>query len=461
MIRTHFKKFKISDRKLIILILFLALMIRILYTVSLGKEISYPIRDQSYYLDLARNIASGKGLMLSREYWELRQSMINNIPELKKRFSNLEEWLKSTPWGIIKAGEPTSFCPPLYPIFLASIIKIFGENYIIIRLLQSFIGVALVYLVYLIGKLIFNTNIGLIAALICSFYPFFIYYTGYAMTETLNITLITLLIYLFYITVRNKSDLLPFLLGIVLAMTCLIRAMMFAFFLIIIILLLLEIPKGFKFKKSLYFFIGFTVLMTPWILRNYIIHGQIVIVPTTGGATMWMRNNPDVVIPEMRQAGFTVPEKVINNIRRRDLIKYPEFGDENEVERNKIITERVKEFIKANPLFFSYLCKNRFLWYMSFTGSTERTFWHKLIGFLTWGLILPLSLFGLLLAAIKGKFKDILIMVILMGFFAGVHTIVHGGIRYRLPTDPFFIILASFSIIYIWDWFSKSRISHE
>jgi len=327
----------LPERWILGTILLIALCARLLYIYSLGSEIAYPIRDQSYYLDIARNLAAGKGFTLSLEYWELRKRMITLIPQYRQKYANLDEWLKSTPWGIIRAGEPTSFCTPLYPLFLAIIIKTFGENYIVIRIVQTIISLALVLLLYLIGKQLFDSKVGSLAAFIAALYPFFIYYTGYAMTETLNITLISLLVYLFYKTARCESEVLPFLLGSVLALTSLMRAMMFAFFFVIIILLLIEYSSKNRMRRIVIFILGFTLFFSPWVIRNYLVHKELVILPTTGGATLWMRNNPEVVVPEMERAGYPVPERLLKNLRKKELLEYPRFRNENEVERNRII----------------------------------------------------------------------------------------------------------------------------
>ena len=90
--------------------------------------------------------------------------------------------------------------PPLYPFFLALIYKLFGAEktgIIVIRLVQSFLGVLTCLLVYLIATRIFNQKIGILSSLIVAVHPAIIAYTGLHLTETLFIFLLSLFVLYF------------------------------------------------------------------------------------------------------------------------------------------------------------------------------------------------------------------------------------------------------------------------
>ena len=68
--------------------------------------------------------------------------------------------------------------PPLYPYALGSLFALIGENYYLPRLLQALLGALICVLIYLIGRRIFTTRIGIGAALAAAFYGPLIYFGG-------------------------------------------------------------------------------------------------------------------------------------------------------------------------------------------------------------------------------------------------------------------------------------------
>jgi len=92
--------------------------------------------------------------------------------------------LKSIPeiWQVTAAGE---FNPPLF-YWSEHIMLIFGNSETVLRFLPALLGVLTIPLFYLIGKEFVDRNAGIIAAAICTFSPFLLYYSqearAYSMT---------------------------------------------------------------------------------------------------------------------------------------------------------------------------------------------------------------------------------------------------------------------------------------
>ena len=75
-------------------------------------------------------------------------------------------------------GTETFYQAPLYPYFLAVLIKIFGPSITLIRLVQMMLGVAGVALIGMASRKLFSDRIGLVSALMLAAYPPAIYYDG-------------------------------------------------------------------------------------------------------------------------------------------------------------------------------------------------------------------------------------------------------------------------------------------
>ena len=93
--------------------------------------------------------------------------------------------------------------PPLYHIFLHYWINLFGANEFSIRSPSLIFGTFAILMIYKIGSLIFNKNIGLLSSLLLAFSVFNIHYSQEARMYSL-LTLLSLLSIYFFIKLLNR-----------------------------------------------------------------------------------------------------------------------------------------------------------------------------------------------------------------------------------------------------------------
>ncbi|HEX2233568.1 MAG TPA: glycosyltransferase family 39 protein [Thermoleophilaceae bacterium] len=83
-------------------------------------------------------------------------------------------------------GGPTAFRPPLYPLFLAPFYALFGDDGAeVARFSQAFLGVVVAALVGLIASMLWGRRVGLIALTGASLFPPFMYTGAAILSETL------------------------------------------------------------------------------------------------------------------------------------------------------------------------------------------------------------------------------------------------------------------------------------
>ncbi len=75
-------------------------------------------------------------------------------------------------------GDETFYQAPLYPYFLATIISLFGQSTVAIRLVQTILGAVSVGLLGMAAKSLFCRTTGLVAAAMLAIFPAAIYYDG-------------------------------------------------------------------------------------------------------------------------------------------------------------------------------------------------------------------------------------------------------------------------------------------
>src|ERR1051325_6315960 len=127
-----------NDKRLLILILTAAILIRIPVALYMGDRITVlpGIQDQVSYDALSSNLLDGRG------------------------YSFTKNWYPFTP-----ANTPTSHWSFLYPLYLAGVYAVTGYHPLTARLLECIVGGASVsFLVYLIGRRAVDENTGLVAA---------------------------------------------------------------------------------------------------------------------------------------------------------------------------------------------------------------------------------------------------------------------------------------------------------
>jgi 4-amino-4-deoxy-L-arabinose transferase-like glycosyltransferase len=97
---------------------------------------------------------------------------------------------------IAGAPEPTSFRAPLYPLFLALLLRLSQNSLYAVTIAQSFIGAATCFPVYGLGRRLFGERIGLLAALLTALDFPLVVMSGWVLTERLYVFLIALAAYL-------------------------------------------------------------------------------------------------------------------------------------------------------------------------------------------------------------------------------------------------------------------------
>ena len=429
----------------------IAMSVRLIFILPKGNSIAVPYRDQNTYYALGRALVDDGFLGVPSNpevgpYFKYRRNNpppMGKIPEI--RLKMIERWdAEKRLYGVIKWGAPSSFFEPLYPLFSAGCYKLFGDRFLFWRLLLAVMSSVTCLLVFSIGKRLFTQGIGYIAALICAVYPYFVFYTVFLMSETFLFFFLALSVYYFVRLREEPGWRFGILFGVALGLTFLTRSIILGLIPFLILLLLIESPRRFI-LPSIIALVFFSLTISPWVIRNYRLHDEFVLMSTRGGYNLWLRNNPYYYEDELKLLGVEVPQSILDNIEYREFLDYPEFTPEqDEIERNRILTTEGVKFIKANPNLFTYLCWMRFKTIIGVQGTLSRGLIHKVVGFLSFGIIFPLGLIAFIVY--YKRWRDTVPLMLIFIYFVGGYTLTHDGLRYRLPADPYLIVLASILI---------------
>ncbi|MGH7409737.1 MAG: glycosyltransferase family 39 protein, partial [Candidatus Methylomirabilis sp.] len=102
----------------------------------------------------------------------------------------------------VTPGHPTTYLPPVYPAFIASVYALSRPDYRIVWYVQAALNASLVFLLFNLGRLLFSESVGYLAAGAHALHPSFEIVT----TLYRENVLILLLVALCYCLVRGIKE---------------------------------------------------------------------------------------------------------------------------------------------------------------------------------------------------------------------------------------------------------------
>ncbi len=418
---------------------------------------SYPfgigLDDMFQYDMLARSLAAGNGYRwYAQEDLPLIQSVISLDP------ATVEEY---DPRGVL-----TSFRPPLYPAFLALIYLIFGSGahrFFVARLVQAFLGAALAPLTWMLAKRLASTRgemgekAARLAAWIVAVYPMLVVYPLALATENLFFLLLLLSVLALLkaeeapigegvrvadhagrapvAIVRHPSARWFVLAGVLLGLTSLTRSVALAFAALAVLWI------GFVLKRrhlALLTFAAIALTILPWIVRNSLLHRRLAGIETALGYDLYVSYHPQ------SRGTFQYPQSL-------DLLSIVD-----DMERERVALEKVRQFILAAPARVPLLMLNRFGLFFGLERRALTYFYsNNFFGYippvvlLTTAAILLLpfpvistsAAFGLALSPWR---RETSLLVLLFAGYITPHILVIAEDRFHLALVPFLAILAAF-----------------
>jgi len=419
--------------------IYLVALILRLIPVVFAREMGIGLDDMFQYDMLARSIAQGNGFR-----WYAHADLDRFASFLDFDLTSLKDYDHSL-------GIPTSFRAPLYPAFLAVVYFFSGldfPRFFAARLTQAiFLGAPLAPVTYLvalrlsyfifpgemkdeIGKKI--EQIARVAAWIVAAYPLLLVYPLGLGTENPFFVLL-LASCLFLLLSIEKPTTFHFLLsGFFLALTSLTRSVILPF--AIAVFCLLFFLHG---KRTLLGILSFTLVITPWIVRNSVLHHKLTGIETSMGYNLYLGYHPK------GNGSFVFGPSL-------DLLTILD-----DAERDKFGTEKAIEFIKAEPERIIPLTVNRLGFFFGLEKRVLMYFYsNNILGFIPLPLLLTISAILLLpfavilISAVLGLSllrwtPQTCLLVLLFVCYIIPHVFILSEDRFHLALVPYIAILAT------------------
>ena len=329
--------------------------------------------------------------------------------------------------------ESTVYIMPGLTFVLAFFMMIFGkmQGLVAFKIFQLILQAGSIYLIFLIGRKVFSSRVGLIASIIDVIYVPELFVANTILMECICKFLVLLLIYMSVYAIKTKSSKLYIAGGIIWAIACLFKPTMAGY---PIVILFMWIKSKYKFSEILKYtalvLLIFCTIMSPWWVRNYKEFNSFI--PFTKSA-----GNPflqGTFINYDDSEGWGVPY-----VKSENAIK----NDQNET---KAGLERLEKYGREQPvkyIFWYTIGKTFFFWKESFYWRTIFNI-PSLIANIIHIMILLLGIIGI----VKGYKKNLNIATLIgvLLFLNLTYLPFYTFSRYSYMAMPLVMVFAAFSI---------------
>jgi 4-amino-4-deoxy-L-arabinose transferase-like glycosyltransferase len=327
---------------------------------------------------------------------------------------------------------------PVYPVFLAGIFVIFGEHIAATRIVEAVLGACLAVVIAIIAKRSDGDAVGALAGLLWSLYPLGIFIVG--LLYPTNVATVLLACGILSIVTHSRNTLTPeraLIGGFFLGLTALTIPVALLTVVTIILWMAYWETKRRLILLTL-FLVGVAIPVTAWTVRNFNVHGRLVIVeprliehiPAVGEA----RENKAGEEPvDKIEAILRNPDEYARRFMREFRFFWELYPDRLQMSR-PALREQMHE------------ADSRIV-----RETVFGTSWTTLVSILSVG---PIFFFALIGIGVMGLQKEHRRALTLLGStilsFAIGYSFFLGKIRYRVPVEPYIMILSAYGLRQMW-----------
>jgi len=400
------------------LLILLAVTVRVVYLLQYKSSVPYysvAIVDSEFYDNWAQKVASGAGY-----------------------------------------GPKPFYLAPFYPYVLGLVYAVFGHSLLAGYVVNMFLGLVNLTLVYFIARRIFGNWSAAAGIGFLILYAPLMYLEPKLLSEVLTITLSLASIALMIKAVGSDGLLWVLCSGLSLGLACIARPITGLFAAMLVIWFVLGQIRArplFRFNQMTAFLLGLALPIGLVTARNWLIGGDFVPISTNAGVTFAQGNNEQtkgacvVVLP-----GFTGAIKTQQQ-EEMEIAAQALGRTVKPSEASRYWFGIGLKFIKDHPYDYLRLLGNKLIWSLhnrespcSYNFYAERRL-VPVLRFLPmpFSLLLGFSVFGMAIAWKSGKETRILILYVICIFCGLLLFFVTS--RYRMPAVPVLAIFAGFGLV--------------
>lgn len=345
--------------------------------------------------------------------------------------------------------KPSAFIMPGLPFILAGFMAIFGQDQggvIAYRIFQCLQQAFCIYLIFWIGRRIFNTRVALIACAISTIYLPDYFSSGVILSETTFRTIILLLVCVTILTIEQNKSTLYLLIGVLTAAAAYFKPHASLYPAVFLVLWWKQkIPLRVMLKYTLIMAATYVALLTPWWIRNWITFHEFILFTNSGGSPFLLGTR---IYGQLPPAGF--------------FEEYPQYDPKTLFQGSDSTAFRkgldiISYGFRHEPLKYLY-------WFT--LGRWVELYLHPFYYRPIWPVTRPLmnvlqiilmliNMTGIVWALLKHQFTRLLPLLLALGYFTVIYVPFVAFNRYGYPNMVLLIMFGAYAIDQVLNYFIK------
>lgn len=435
---SHRHSFRLTEGKALALVLFIAVFVYAILLFVLLPALS-PILGPRYgigfaddYDRLAYTLSQGQGFRFGAEF------------------------------------APTLMREPGYPLFLSGVFKLFGYSLEAARFANLIlVGVAAFFVARLARVIGLSTLAATLVAVIFLFHPGTVIAVARGGFEIFFVFLLALFMLAFYRATGTDALRHYLFAGLLLGFVVLTRSTIFLFPFVVwgyFFLTADTVRQWPKYCSRLaVLMVGTAVVMSPWLVRNYAVSGEVIATNTIQGVAAQAGQHICRGLSFARGFQKLDSEAARERARLARELGYNFKGGyyqyfyrtRDEVDFNRYLMRGVFDNYLENPAFWAK-CAAQNLFNFWFAGKTWQVTWMNVV---VQGPFLLLSLLGGYGLWRRGYGRQIAPLVLFILYLFAVHVPIHAQARYSVPLIPFLSLFAGAGVLAVIDGVRRHRAS--
>ncbi len=419
----------------LVLVFALALVVRAAWVATLPDTLVWP--DEHEFVAVARHLAAGDGYVS----------------------------------GSYRAN-------PVLPLYLAAVFRVAGESFAAARLGQAVMGALTCVVIAATATRLLGPQVGIVSGVLLALYLPHVYLSGVFYVECLFTLLVALTI---WCAVRSLDDgpRIRWLVatGASAALAALTRPIFLAALPLLAVAIAWARPAaGTRRLAAAAIVVGTTVLgIAPWTARNYRVLAAPVVVSAGFGTKLWQGNNEGAVgdaddrelsfredVWKARVAALPAPERAAVEARYRDAARRIDTlraatGDYYAAS-DAVLGPLAVAFITSHPdraaVLFAHKLRTFFLPFSKTLVTTvDTTVPKRALATVAYVPILLLAVLGAWWSA--GRTRGLAVIYAVVCSLTGTYALLTTCTRFRLPLDPYLIVLAAAAVVELREQWSR------
>ncbi|WP_410770548.1 ArnT family glycosyltransferase [Fontibacillus sp. BL9] len=336
--------------------------------------------------------------------------------------------------------RPSAFIMPGMPFLLAGFMAIFGQDQggvIAFRIFQCLEQALSIYLIFWIGRRIFNTRVGLIAAIISALYLPDYFSSGVILSETTFRTLLLLMVCVTILALERNRTSLYILIGVLTAAAAYFKPHASLYPAVFIVLWWRDkLPWKLALKYMFLMVIFYAALLTPWWIRNWVTFHEFILFTNSGGSPFLLGT---------RIYGQLPPEGFFEAYPQYDPKTLFQGSDSTAVQKGLDV---ISYGFKHEPLKYLY-------WFT--LGRWVELYFHPFYSRPIWPVTRPVmnvlqiilmlvNMAGIVWALVKCRFSRLLPLLLALSYFTVIYLPFVAFNRYGYPNIALLILFGAFLI---------------